>query len=209
MSSTDPFLDPLIHLAYVAAVTERMELGTGVIVLPQRNPLVLAKQAALGVPMSERGSRTDEYLDAMAALWSDPAPVSYQGRHVSFQNLDARPRPAQPGGPRIVVGGESPAAFRRAVTRGHAWFGIGRSPDVLQKRLRQLEQAAAEVERPARLGRLEIYFMQGDPVAVDADMAKRYADLGLDRLLLYPAPLEDPDHVARFLEQHADLPLSG
>ncbi|HEV8557782.1 MAG TPA: hypothetical protein VGR06_15465 [Actinophytocola sp.] len=51
--------------------------------------------------------------------------------------------------------------------------------------------------------------MQGDPVAMDADKAKRYADLGLDRLLLYPAPLEDPGHVARFLEQHADLPLSG
>jgi probable F420-dependent oxidoreductase len=235
VTPTDPFVDPLIHLAYVAAVTEQMELGTGVIILPQRNPLLLAKQAAsldvlsggrlllgvgagwlepelaaFGVPMSERGSRTDEYLDAMAALWSDPAPVSYQGRHVSFQNLDAHPRPVQPGGPRIVVGGDSPAAFRRAVTRGYAWFGIGGSPEVLEKRLRQLKKTAAEVERPARLGRLEIYFMQGDPVAVDADTAKRYADLGVDRLLLYPAPLKDPDHTARFLEKHADLPhLSG
>lgn len=230
MSPTDPILDPLIYLAYVAAVTERLALGTGIIVLPQRNPLLLAKQvasldvlsggrlmlgvgvgylepelAAFGVRMSERGSRTDEYLDAMTALWSDPAPVGYQGRHVAFSNLDAHPRPS---GPRIVIGGDSPAAFRRAVRRGHGWFGVGGSPDALETRLRGLDKAAAEVSRPARLGRLEITYMQIDPVAVDAAAARRYASLGVDRLLLYPLPLEDPDHAAKFLEQHADLPLS-
>ncbi len=119
MEPTDPILDPLVHLAYVAAVTERLELGTGIIILPQRNPLVLAKQVAsldvlsggrlllgvgagylepemtaVGVPMSERGGRTDEYLDAMRALWTQPAP-SYQGRYVAFDSVDAHPRPVQ------------------------------------------------------------------------------------------------------------------
>ncbi|NJP87953.1 LLM class F420-dependent oxidoreductase [Nonomuraea sp. FMUSA5-5] len=230
MDPEDPILDPLVHLAHVAALSTTLELGTGIIILPQRNPLVLAKQAAsldvlsggrlrlgvaggylepelaaLGVPMSERGSRTDDYLDAMRALWTAPAPVSYAGRHVSFEGLDAHPRPVQPGGPRVMVGGHSPAAFRRAVARGHGWIGNGRSPEDLAAALAGLERAAAEVERPARLGRLEITFMQLDPVEVDAATASRYRELGVDRLLVYPLPLEDPDEVAAFLERHATL----
>ncbi|MCW2915844.1 MAG: luciferase [Actinomycetia bacterium] len=228
MEPTDPILDPLVHLAYVAAVTERLELGTGIVILPQRNPLVLAKQVAsldvlsggrlllgvgagylepemtaVGVPMSERGGRTDEYLDAMRALWTQPAP-SYQGRYVAFDGVDAHPRPVQKDGPRIVIGGHSPAAFRRAVARGHGWFGNGDGPDDLVVHLAGLEKAAAEVERPARLGRLEITFLQLSPV--DADTARRYADLGVDRLVVYPLPLENPADVTTFLERHADLP---
>lgn len=230
MEPTDPVLDPLVHLSYVAAVTERMELGTGILILPQRNPLILAKQAAsldvlsggrlllgvgagylepelaaLGVPLSERGSRTDEYLDAMRALWTQPAPA-YRGRHVAFDGIDAHPRPVRPDGPQVVVGGHSPAAFRRAVSRGHGWFGNGRSPDDLALHLAGLARAAEEVERPAHLGRLEISFLQLDPVAVTPDDARRYAALGVDRLVVYPLPLEDPEDVLAFLEHHAALP---
>ncbi|WP_285499517.1 TIGR03619 family F420-dependent LLM class oxidoreductase [Actinokineospora sp. NBRC 105648] len=231
MAPEDPILDPLVHLAYVAAVTERIELGTGIVILPQRNPLVLAKQAAsldvlsggrlllgvaggylepelaaFGVPLAERGTRTDEYLDAMRALWNDPAPVAFEGRHVSFRGLDAHPRPTTPGGPRVVIGGHSPAAFRRAVARAHGWFGTGSTPDDLAGHLRGLARAAQQVERPAHLGRLEINFMQVDPVEVTTEAAHRYAELGVTRLTLYPLPLEDPDDVARFLERHANLP---
>jgi probable F420-dependent oxidoreductase len=110
-----PIVDPLVHLAHVAAVTSRMTLGTAVIILPQRNPLVLAKQAAsldvlsggrfvlgvgagwlaaemaaVGVPATGRGGRTDEYLDAMTALWTQPAP-EFHGRHVDFAEVDAHP----------------------------------------------------------------------------------------------------------------------
>jgi probable F420-dependent oxidoreductase len=226
MDPTDPILDPLVHLAYVAAVTERIELATGIIILPQRNPVVLAKQAAsldvlsggrlvlgvgagylraemaaIGVDLSERGRRTDEYLDAMTSLWLDESPA-YQGRYVSFDKVDAHPRPA---GIRIVVGGHSPAAFRRAVSRGHGWYGNG-SADDLVRHLAGLRKAALEVDRPSRLGRLQINYMQLDPVEVDADAARRYADLGVDRLVVYPLPLEDPAEVATFLERHAELP---
>ncbi len=225
MNPTDPILDPLVHLAYVGAVTQRLELATGIVILPQRNPLVLAKQVAsldvlsggrlllgvgagwlepeltaVGVPMSERGGRTDEYLDAMRALWTQPEP-SYQGRYVAFEHVDAHPRPVRPDGPRILIGGHSPAAFRRAVARGHGWFGNGDSPDDLAGHLAGLEKAAAEVERPAWLGRLEINFMQLLPV--DAAAARRYADLGVDRLVVFAMRADDP---AAFLEQHADLP---
>nr|WP_134007936.1 LLM class F420-dependent oxidoreductase [Streptomyces sp. 846.5] len=230
MAPTDPILDPLVHLAYVAALTERMDLGTGILILPQRNPVVLAKQvasldvlsggrvllgvapgylepemAAVGVRLSERGGRTDEYLDAMRQLWTEPEPA-YHGRYVNFEGVDAHPRPVRPDGPRIVIGGHSPAAYRRAVLKGHGWIGGGSSPEDLVTHLDELRKAADEVSRPAQLGRLEINFMQMDPVEVDADSARRYAELGVDRLLVYPLPLEDPDEVDAFLEKHADLP---
>lgn len=229
MEATDPILDPLVHLTYVAAATRRLELGTGIVILPQRNPLVLAKQVAsldvlsggrvllgvgagylepemtaVGVPMAGRGRRTDEYLDAMTSLWLDPLP-SYRGQYVSFGDVDAHPRPVRPGGPRVVIGGHSPAAYRRAVARGHGWFGNGSVTD-LATHLSGLAAAAAEVERPARLGRLQIIYMQLDPIEVTVDAARRYAELGVDRLLVYPLPIESESEVAAFLERHAGLP---
>ncbi|MFD8784526.1 LLM class F420-dependent oxidoreductase [Kitasatospora sp. NPDC059599] len=230
MEPTDPILDPLVHLSYVAALTERIELGTGILILPQRNPVVLAKQvasldvlsggrvllgvapgylepemAAVGVRLSERGGRTDEYLDAMRQLWTEPEPA-FHGRYANFDHVDAHPRPVRPDGPRIVIGGHSPAAYRRAVAKGHGWIGAGPSPEALATHLDGLRKAAAEVPRPARLGRLEINFVQIDPVEVEADAARRYAELGVDRLLVYPLPLEDPAEVDAFLERHASLP---
>lgn len=115
--------------------------------------------------------------------------------------VHAHPRPANV---RIVVGGHSPAAFRRAVSRGHGWFGNG-GPDDLPRHLAGLRRAAEEVERPAHLGRLEVNYLQLDPVRLDRDDVDRYASQGVDRLIVYPLPLEDPDEVARFLEHHATL----
>ncbi|MEV7119390.1 LLM class F420-dependent oxidoreductase [Kitasatospora griseola] len=230
MAPTDPILDPLVHLSFVAALTERMELGTGILILPQRNPVVLAKQAAsldvlsggrlllgvapgylepemaaVGVRVAERGGRTDEYLDAMRQLWSAPEP-EFHGRYADFARVDAHPRPVRPDGPRIMIGGHSPAAYRRAVAKGHGWIGNGRGPQDLARCLDGLRKAEAEVPRPAHLGRLEINFMQIDPVETSPDDARRYADLGVDRLLVYPLPLEDPADVEAFLQRHADLP---
>jgi alkanesulfonate monooxygenase SsuD/methylene tetrahydromethanopterin reductase-like flavin-dependent oxidoreductase (luciferase family) len=110
----------------------------------------------------------------------------------------------RPGGPRVVIGGHSPAAFRRAVARGHGWFGNGDGPEDLVRHLAGLAKAATEVERPAWLGRLEISFLQLAPV--DADTSRRYADLGVDQLVVYPLPLENPADVAAYLERHAGLP---
>src|SRR3984957_18878609 len=178
MAPTDPILDPLVHLSYVAALTERMELGTGIVILPQRNPVVLAKQAAsldvlsggrlllgvgagylepemaaVGVRLAERGGRTDEYLDAMRPLWTQPQPA-FHGRYADFGGVDAYPRPVQPDGPRIVIGGHSPAAFRRAVARGHGWVGHGGPHDLVRwpdgvKRGAGAGERAGPVRRPS------------------------------------------------------------
>jgi probable F420-dependent oxidoreductase len=227
MEPTDPILDPFVHLAYIAAVTTHMDLATGIIILPQRNPLVLAKQAAsldvlsggrlvlgigagylepemnaIGVTLAERGSRTEEYLDAMAALWTQAAP-EYHGRHVDFAGIDAHPRPVQPGGPRIVVGGRSDAAHDRAVARGHGWYGFFQSPEATSEQLAFLKAAAIRTKRPDRLGRLEISITPArrlDRATVDA-----YAELGIDRLVVYPLPLRNEDDIAAFLEEQAAL----
>ncbi len=223
MDATEPILDPLTHLAFVAAVTSRLRLGTAVVILPQRNPVVLAKQAAsldvlsggrfslgvgagylepelaaVGVDLATRGSRTDEYLDAMHSLWHDPAP-EFHGRHVSFARVDAHPRPS---GVRVVVGGHSPAALRRAVSRGHGWFGNG-GPDDLVRHLVGLRRAAAGVDRPAHLGPLEITYTQLDPVRLDRRAVDHDAGLGVDNPVVYPLPLADPAEVVEFLEHHA------
>jgi probable F420-dependent oxidoreductase len=217
------FLDPAVSLTFVAAHTERLRLATGIIILPQRNPLVLAKEIAsldvlsggravlgigagylhqefraLGIPFERRGERTDEYLDAIRALWTLPKP-EFHGEFVSFSGIDAHPRPVQPGGPPIVVGGTSPGALRRAVSRGNGWYGFALDPAATEKCLRGLERARGEVERPARLGRLEISVT---PPRVDAEGVRRYAELGVDRLVLLGMH-PDEARLLRFVDEAA------
>jgi probable F420-dependent oxidoreductase len=216
MEATDPILDPLVHLAFVAAGTERVLLGTGIIILPQRNPLVLAKQAAsldvlsrgrlllgigagylepemsaVGVPMADRGARTDDHLAAMRALWSDPGPVAHHGRFIDFEGVDAHPRPVQPGGPKIVVGGHTPAAFRRAMRHGHGWYGFALTPDDAARCLDGLQAAAREVDRPAELGELEITVTPRH--RVDAEMLEAFA--GVDRVVINTGGASTPSAV--------------
>jgi alkanesulfonate monooxygenase SsuD/methylene tetrahydromethanopterin reductase-like flavin-dependent oxidoreductase (luciferase family) len=137
----------------------------------------------------------------MTALWTADAP-EFHGRHVDFAAVDAHPRPVRPGGPRIVIGGRSPGAYRRAVSRGHGFYGTG-TPDDLADDLAGLRRAAATTPRPPHLGPLEITAMPLTPVPPET--AGRYADLGVDRLVVYPLPFEDPEDIARFLEEHAGL----
>ncbi|MBW4717762.1 LLM class F420-dependent oxidoreductase [Saccharothrix obliqua] len=223
-------VDPLVHLGFVAAVTSRIELATGVLILPQRNPLVLAKQAAsldvlsggrlrlgvgagwqreemtaVGVPFTQRGRLTDEHIDAMRALWRHEV-QPYHGEHVSFADVDALPKPLTDGGPHLVVGGHSAAALRRALTKAHGWYGIGNGPDDLARHLAALRDVRADVDRPAHLGELEVSFMHMGAATLTDDTARRYADLGLDRLVVYPLPIGDAASVTAFLERHADLP---
>jgi probable F420-dependent oxidoreductase len=203
-----PRLEAVVALAHLAALTSRVRLGFGVIVLPQRQPVLLAKQVAsvdllskgrvtvgvgvgyiepelraLGASLADRGARTDEYLAAMRALWDEPAP-SFQGSFVSFSDVIQRPRPVQRPHPPIVIGGHSPAAYRRAVQVGDGWYGWDLDLERAAAALAELRRALSRVERPAGLGELEITITpQGTP---DVDTARRYADLGVHRLLVQP-----------------------
>src|SRR5262252_6060372 len=144
---TQPRLEAVIAVTQMAAITTRVRLAIGVIVLPQRQPVLLAKQLAsvdllsggrltvgigvgyveaelraLGASLADRGARTDEYLAAMRALWAEPAPA-FAGRFASFEGVVQRPRPVQQPHPPIVIGGHSPAALRRAIVSGNGWYG--------------------------------------------------------------------------------------
>lgn len=232
MEPDDPMLDPLVHLAFVAAVTERVLLATGIIILPQRNPLVLAKQAAsldvvsggrlvlgigagylepemraIGVPMAGRGERTDDHLAAMQALWSEPGPVEHHGPFVDFAGVDAHPRPLQPGGPRIVVGGHTPPAFRRAVARGHGWYGFALTPEDAARCAEGLRAAAEAVDRPAHLGRLEISVTPRR--RLDAAALGAFAATGVDRLVINTVVDATEEAIESRLRAAAELVAAG
>jgi probable F420-dependent oxidoreductase len=224
-----PMLDPAVALGFVAAHTRRLRLGTGIIILPQRNPLVLAKElatvdvvsggrlefglgagylepefSALGIPFDDRGERTNEYIEVIRALWTQESP-SYSGRFASFSGIQAMPRPVQRPHPPIVVGGMSPPAFRRAVTQGNGWYGFALDPDGAARCIAGLEKAAAENERPAALGELEISVTPA--VRLDPEVVRRYADLGVGRLIPF-GRARSSDEVVDFIKQTADALIS-
>lgn len=221
-----PFLDPLVALAHLAGRTERIALGTGVVVLPQRNPLVLAKQLAsldvlsggrlvfgtaagylepemraVGVPPEGRGARADEYLAAMRSLWYDDEP-SFHGRHVDFAGVDAHPRPVQRPIP-VVTGGHSPAALRRAARHADGWYGwmLGR-------------RAAAETIARLRTltaveGRDPLHVSISPPRPPDAEYVRDYGELGVDRLIVVPPMGVSPSELERFVTDHAPRALGA
>jgi probable F420-dependent oxidoreductase len=203
-----PLLDPAVALAFIAAHTTKVKLGTGIIILPQRNPLVLAKELAsvdvvsngrlifglgigylkpefdaLGIPFANKGARSMEYLEAMQAVWTQEQP-SYKGEFVSFSGIQAKPQPVQKPYPSVVIGGHTPEAFRRAVQYANGWYGFALDVTKTADCLAGLKKAAQEVSRPQAFGKLEISITPGP--TLDLDTAKRYADLGVDRVIPFP-----------------------
>jgi probable F420-dependent oxidoreductase len=201
-----PMVDTIATLAFAAAVTERIKLGSGIILLAQRNPVVLAKELAgidvlsngrllfgigvgyvkqefdvIGVPYEERGARVSEHIEAIRALWTQDKP-EFEGQFTQISGVQSNPRPIQQPHPPFVIGGMSPPAFRRAVAQGDEWYGFFQDLDATANCIKGLREAAKRVERPASLGELDISITP--PGAVDLDMVKRYEDLGVSRLIL-------------------------
>ena len=212
MSPQEPALDPLFALAWAAAHTTTIRLATGIVILPQRNPLVLAKQVAtldvlsggrvmlgigagylepefraVGANYADRGAVTDEYLDALGALWYDRHPA-YHGRFVDFAGVDPHPRPVQRPVP-LIVGGHTGPAYRRAVARGHGWYGYGLTPQQAAASVAGLDVAAGRVERPAELGKLEISVTPRGEIT--GELVAEFAAAGVHRLVLLAPPTPD------------------
>jgi probable F420-dependent oxidoreductase len=200
------FPDPLIWLAYVAAGTSTLRLGTGILIVPQRNPLVLAKELAtldslsggrmilgagigwleeefeaLGVPFAGRATRMEEAIAAMRALWSEEE-ASFDGTTTSFAHCFLRPQPAGGSIP-VHIGGHSQAAARRAGRIGDGFFPLGVSPEELPALMAIIRSSAEEAGR--------------DPAAVEVTMqcnavsgeearsaVKEMEELGVTRMLL-------------------------
>ncbi len=202
---TSAIPDPLIWLAFVAARTTSLVLGTGILILPERNPLVLAKEVAtldrlsggrlqlgigvgwleeefvaLGIPWEDRGRRTDEYMEAMRALWaSDDA--TYQGDFVSFTDVSSNPKPHGASVP-FVIGGHSKAAARRAGRLGDGFFPGRGSIAELAELVDVVHQSAADAGRNPDAVEITASHpgMLADPVGASQELAS----VGVARAIL-------------------------
>src|SRR4051794_13910816 len=206
------WLDPLIALSFAAAATSRIALATGVLLLPEHNPVIVAKQAAsldvlsggrlwlgvgvgwsreefdaLGVPFERRGARTAEYVAAMRAIWSEDV-ATFAGEFARFERIRVHPKPRRGRIP-VVVGGNSDAALARAASWGDGWYGFY-LPDLDAVR----ERVAVLRARTRAAGRdpaaLEIAVALAD--AGEADVAA-LADAGVTQLVLVASPPDDPE----------------
>src|SRR5580692_9197673 len=199
-----PFIDTAVALGFIAAHTRTVRLGTGIIILPQRNPVVLAKELAsvdvlsngrltfgigigylkpefeaIGAPFDHKGPRSEEFLAAMIALWSMDKP-EYHGRFVSFGGVNAMPRPVQKPHPEIVFGGHTRDAFSRAARLAKGWYGFALDLETTVRHIEELKAACKEAAR--RFEELEISVTPRS--RIDRDEARRFADAGVHRLIL-------------------------
>jgi probable F420-dependent oxidoreductase len=199
--------EPLITLVWAAAATEQVGVGTSILIAPNRHPVHLAKElatldqlskgrvvlglgtgwlaeefATLGVPVAERGSRTNECVDVLRACWGDEDPVNFAGTRVTIVDMKVRPKPAHDIP--IWIGGLSEGAIRRAETRGDGWHGIG-APEVVQPMAKRLRD-----ERPEESFTLSIR-TDWDGLSTSSDIirqqAEEYLAIGIQHAVAVPA----------------------
>lgn len=218
-----PMPDPLISLTYAAAVTRTLRLATGILILPQRHPLYVAKEVAsldvlsngrltlgigigwleeefeaLGIPFAERAARTAEMVRAMRSLWKDEA-EPFEGRFFRWGKLESHPKPVQKPGVPIVVGGHTELAARRAARYGDGFFPGVAEEEKLTWLLGILREECAKVGRdPATI---EVTSGRNNP---NPDSVRRLQDLGVSRFMV-PPPAFDPEGITSGLEKLGEL----
>jgi probable F420-dependent oxidoreductase len=200
-------LEPLTALTYLAAVTDRIRLGTGICLVPQRNPVYTAKQVvdldnlsggrvdfgigvgwleeefdALNTPFERRGKRTDEYLQVMQSLWTQEV-SSFSGELYDLPGCRMYPKPVQSPHPPVHVGGESDAALRRAARFGQGWYTFNRAPGDLAEPLATLDGLLADQGRSRDDGGFQLSVCPYSQ-PVDAATLEAYREAGVDRLVL-------------------------
>ncbi len=200
----DGVLDPFTSLTFIAANTTTLRLGTGICLVPQRQPVYTAKMVAdvdylsggrvdfgigvgwleeefdaLGVSFADRGGRCDEYIDAMKACWG-PDPVSFSGPTVQINNALFNPKPVQQPHPRIFVGGEGQRARRRVAELADGWYGYRLEPDQVTARLTDLDELLQARGR----SRDDLAVHVAPNRRITPDDAAAYESVGVDQLIL-------------------------
>jgi probable F420-dependent oxidoreductase len=198
-------LDITATFGFLAAVTSRVRFGTGVALVPQRNPLYTAKEVctldwltegrfdfgigvgwnkeeveACGYGWEDRGARCDEFLDVMRRLWTEDV-VDFHGKWVNFETCRLDPKPIQKPHVPIIVGGHGAPALRRAVRLGAGWYGFSLDPDATRALLAKLDAAFAKAGK-RRDPSFEIIVTP--PMSMSVDAMRAYADLGVHRLVV-------------------------
>lgn len=216
--------DPLVWLSFAAAATTTIRLGTGILIVPQRNPVVTAKAVAtldhlsggrvdlgvgvgwlreefeaLGVPFERRGKRLDEYVEAMRALWTQDR-AEYHGEFVDFDEVFSWPKPVQKPHPPIHVGGAAPWGIRRALRYGDGWIPLaGRGDTDLIDDMATFRRMAAEAGRDPDSMEVSIYVAPDD-----ADRLAQLRDAGFSRALFLGFPV-GADDLIPLLDGYAEL----
>lgn len=219
--------DPLIWLSFVAAATSTIRLGTGILILPQRNPVTLAKEVAtldrlsggrvelgigvgwleeefdaIGVPFADRGKRTDDHIAALRALWTQPE-ANHHSEYSSFSGAISRPQPTQANIP-IVVGGHSKAAARRAGRLGDGFFPGKGSHEELAELIDVMRTSAAEHGRDPDA--VEITAGGNGALGSGAlDEVKKLADLGVSRIIIPPLAFDTAGQQEAFAKYGEDV----
>jgi probable F420-dependent oxidoreductase len=222
--ATADWNDPMIGLAFAAAATSRIGIATGVLLLPEHNPVVVAKQAAtldvlsggrlslgvgvgwsrdefdaLGVPFARRAARTAEYVAAMRALWAEDV-ASFDGEFVHFEAVRSNPKPVRDRRVPIVLGGNTDAALRRVGEWGDGWYGFGLDGvDEVVDRLGVLGRACREAGRD--LAQLHCAVALRAP---RLDDVAALAGLGVDELVIVESPPGDAGLVPTWVAALAD-----
>ena len=218
------WLDPFVTLTFAAAVTSRIRLATGICLVPEHNPLILAKAiasldrlakgrfalgvgigwsaeefAALGVPFERRAQRTREYIDVMRKLWS-PGVASHRGEFVRFDDAGSFPKPNQGAKLPVIFGGESDAALRRVAEYGDGWYGFNLSPSTAREKLARLDRLLADNGRSrANIEVIAAPYTQ----RIVADDLQRYQDLGVGEIVLLATVPADPTAAIERIERFA------
>ena len=200
-----PIFDPFISLAMMAAVTSKIRLATGICLVPEHNPPVLAKAAAkldflrggravlgvgigwleeefqvLGVPWERRAHRTREYIDSMRCLWSDEV-SSYHGEFVKFNAVRSNPKPLKGAKLPVFFGGESRPPLRRVAEYGNGWCGFNLMPDEAAAKIKRIEDLLKANGR--KRSDLELA-VSPYTKPIKPDDLKRYRDAGADEVVL-------------------------
>jgi probable F420-dependent oxidoreductase len=200
-----PIADPLTTLAYAAACTSKIRLTTGICLVPEHNPLVLAKTAAtldrlsggrfilgagvgwlaeefeaLGIPFERRGARTREYVDVMRKLWTEQR-SSHQGQFAKFTDVLSYPKPVSGKGIPVWFGGESNPALRRVAEYGDGWIGFNLLPDQASEKIRRIEELLKTNGR----NRSDVKLAVSPYInPIKTDELKRYRDAGVEEVVL-------------------------
>lgn len=219
------WLDPMIGLSFAAAATSTIAIATGVLLLPEHNPVLVAKQAAtldtlsggrltlgigvgwsreefdaLGVPFARRAARTTEYVEAMRTVWRDDV-ATFTGEFVDFESVRVNPKPVRDRSIPIVVGGNSDAALRRVATWADGWYGFNLDgPDEVARHVARIRDLCAKGGRDAAELRLAVALREPQRVDVDA-----LAEIGVDEMVLVASPPEDATEADGWVAELAEL----
>jgi probable F420-dependent oxidoreductase len=220
------FTDPYIALARASGATSTIKLGTGITLVPERNPLLLAKEIAsldrfsggrflfgigtgwlreeteiFGGDFEHRWTQTREALEAMKELWTKDE-AEYHGKYFNFPPVKSYPKPAQQPHPPIIIGGMARNVLRRIVSHADGWLPNRVTPAEVEDSRRRLDAMAAEVGRDPRSITISVY---GQPP--DGDVVRSYLDAGADRVVVRPEHVANDYEMGKQLERMAEAVL--